>query len=491
MNNFNNLIENFSRHKVLLIGDVMLDRYIHGEVSRVSPEAPIPILRTVRENDVLGGAGNVMANLSTLDVQTEFISVIGQDKTGDDIMRKIEQYGVDTHNIIIDEERPSTLKQRFLAQKQQLLRVDDEQAAAISKSIERKIIDKAAALIGDVKVMVLSDYGKGVFTNHLLKTLIDLANQHNVPVIIDPKQNDYAVYAGASLVTPNKKELSQAANNAAVKSDSDIEQAAKSLLKAHNIQNIMATRSEDGISVIAQNGDAAHYRTQSIEVSDVSGAGDTVVAVTAACLAAGGDYHHAAQLSNAAGAIVVAKLGTATLTRQEILDYLGNASASYLGATEQQQAKNKIDQWQAKGLKVGFTNGCFDILHYGHVNYLARAKEKCDRLVIGLNHDASVKILKGAARPINDENARAAVMSALSSVDMVVLFGATAQEDDNTPCAIIDDLRPDVIMKGGDYKIEDLPEAKVALAYGGQVEIMPLYEGYSTTNIIEKSKENN
>ena len=491
MSNFNDLVGNFNQGNILLVGDIMLDEYVRGDVSRISPEGPIPVLKVLNQDNVLGGAGNVLANLKAIGANATFIGVIGDDSAGQTISEKIRDCGSDTNALIIDKARPTTVKTRFMAQNQQLLRVDNEDGSTISAQIESQILKSAQSHISNANIMVLSDYGKGVLTPSLIRALIKMAQDKNIPVMVDPKGTDYSVYSGATLLTPNKKELSEATNHMPVKTNADVVTAARYLIKEFDIKNVMATRSDDGISVIPHQGDASHYRTKSIAVYDVSGAGDTVVAVTAACLAAGGSFDDAAQISNAAGAIVVAKVGTATLTQKEILNYLGDTdSVQNLGVTDLDRAKDQIRKWQAQGLKVGFTNGCFDILHYGHVNYLAQAKQKCDRLVLGLNHDKSVKILKGDTRPINDEGARASVMAALSSIDMVVYFGAQNPDDDNTPCEIVGFLKPDILMKGGDYTIDQLPEGQVALSYGGQVEIMPLYDGYSTTNIIEKSKQN-
>ncbi|MEM8833395.1 MAG: D-glycero-beta-D-manno-heptose 1-phosphate adenylyltransferase, partial [Pseudomonadota bacterium] len=334
--------------------------------------------------------------------------------------------------------------------------------------------------------LVLSDYGKGLLTPHLIKRLIAIAKKHKVPSLVDPKHKDFTVYKGATFITPNKKELQEAAENMSVSTDADVENAAKFLIKKYGIENVIATRSEDGMSFIPKRGEALHSRTQTIAVYDVSGAGDTVVAVLAASIGAKGGIDNVLSLANKAGAIVVSKPGTAVVTQEELKENL-SVSTQDKKLKPKEDAREQILKWQAEGLKVGFTNGCFDILHHGHVTYLEDAKKKCDRLVVGLNHDQSVRILKGPTRPVNDQEARASVLSALSSVDAVVFFGATKESQDNTPCDIIDFLKPDILMKGGDYTVDDLPEAKVVQSYGGQVEIMPLYEGYSTTNIINKA----
>ncbi|HPF78066.1 MAG TPA: D-glycero-beta-D-manno-heptose-7-phosphate kinase [Alphaproteobacteria bacterium] len=493
MNNFNNLSKEFKNSPVLLIGDIMLDNFVYGSVSRISPEGPIPVLSVLREDTMLGGAGNVFANLNALGCPVQLVAVIGQDAAGRNIIDRIEDMGASGEGLIIDETRPTILKTRYLGQNQQLLRVDREQTSVIAKNIQDKILEHAEKIIGKTKLMILSDYGKGVLSPDLIKKLIHLAKKKKIPVIVDPKGTDFSIYKGASVITPNKKELSAATNNMPVDSDDNIELAAQVLMKQSGVENVVATRSEDGMSVVPKKGTVKHLKTKVQEVYDVSGAGDTVVAVLAACLAAGASLVDAAQFANIAGGLAVAKVGTAIIRHDEILSAIENddnnlSQGRIARIADWDSAKELIRKWQKQGLKVGFTNGCFDIVHYGHVNYLNQARDKCDRLVLGLNHDQSVKILKGENRPINDQMARATVIGALGSVDLVVFFGAEEEGQDNTPCDLVAALKPDILMKGGDYTVDQLPEAKVVLSYGGAVDIMPLYEGYSTTNIIRKSK---
>ncbi|MEM7618065.1 MAG: D-glycero-beta-D-manno-heptose-7-phosphate kinase [Pseudomonadota bacterium] len=489
MNNFNEIAEKFVNSKVLLVGDIMLDEYIKGEVNRISPEGPIPVLRVSSKNNVLGGAGNVFANLCALGCQTQIMSVIGNDEAGKEIENKINALSSDGNLLLKFDDRSTTIKTRLVTSSQQLLRVDAEDNTTIDKLTENHIIESIEEIIDDIDVIILSDYGKEVITERLAYKLIKLANKKKTPIIVDPKGKDYSKYKNATIITPNRKELSESTGGMAVKTDEEILAAGNTLIKECKFDHVLATRSEDGISTISKKGDPIHYPTQSLEVYDVSGAGDTVVAVAAACIVAGEDLSIAAQVANAAGAIVVSKMGTAVVTPAEIAKYFDdkNEKEHVLKATSWEDAKDQIAKWQAKGLQVGFTNGCFDIVHYGHVNYLANAKEKCDRMIVGLNHDKSVKILKGESRPINDENARAAVIAALASTDMVVLFGAETPDQDNTPSEVVGYLQPDIFMKGGDYTLDQLPEGKVVVSYGGKVEIMPLYDGYSTTNIIKKS----
>jgi len=499
MKDLEKIIGQFEGVSVLVIGDIILDTFVYGSVSRISPEGPIPVLAVSREKKMLGGAGNVFSNLQDLGVSAQIISLVGQDREGDHIAQIISDKGGNPSFLIEDAERPTTLKTRYQARSQQLLRVDNEKLLHSNASISKVIIEKYDAAIQNVQAVVISDYGKGMLTPEILAALIQKATAQNIPVIVDPKGRDYRIYKGASVVTPNRKELSEATFDGATDTDDNVEKTARALMKQSGVHAVLATRSEDGMTLV-EGGDAnvTHLPTKALEVFDVSGAGDTVVATVAAVMATGANLKQAATLANIAGGLVVAKVGTATVQPREMLAELKQQSIdpnrqtperSFLAKIlEKDEALTQVQIWKEQGLKVGFTNGCFDILHYGHVNYLNQARAKCDRLVLGLNHDASVKLLKGESRPINDQMARATVIGALGSVDLVVFFGATKAGEDNTPCEIVGYLKPDILMKGGDYSIDDLPEGKVALSYGGTVEIMPLYEGYSTTNTIEKMK---
>lgn len=499
MNDLEKIIGQFADVSVLVIGDIILDTFVYGSVSRISPEGPIPVLAVNREKKMLGGAGNVFSNLADLGVSAHIISLIGNDREGDQVSQIIKDKGGDAASLITDPDRPTTLKTRYQARSQQLLRVDNEELFDSSADISKAILEKFNALINTVQAVVISDYGKGMLTPHILSALIKKASSLNISVIVDPKGRDYSIYKGASVVTPNRKELSDATFESLTDTDENVEKTARALIKQSGVRAVLATRSEDGMTLVEKaHKEVTHLPTKALEVFDVSGAGDTVVATVAAVMATGASLKQSAHLANIAGGLVVAKVGTATVQPRELLaeikqqnlsDKRPAPDKSFLARIlENDEALTQVQIWQEQGLSVGFTNGCFDILHYGHVNYLNQARAKCDRLVLGLNHDASVKILKGETRPINDQMARATVIGALGSVDLVVFFGATKAGEDNTPCEIVGYLKPDVLMKGGDYKVEDLPEAKVALSYGGAVEIMPLYEGYSTTNTIEKMK---
>ncbi len=481
---------------ILVIGDIMLDRFVYGDVERISPESPVPVLSVKRENIMLGGAGNTLSNLAHLGCKGKILSVTGDDDTGAQIANLAQNQGIDIRGLVKSKERPSIVKTRFLAGHQQLLRSDYECAGEISKELSNILLEKLKdALLDKIKVIILSDYGKGVFSQDITKAIIAMANEHKIPVLVDPKGNDYSKYGGADIVTPNKKELLQA-TSLPVNSDEQVVKAAQKLIKTSGIKAVIATRSQDGISVITPD-NVTHIRSAcDIEVFDVSGAGDTVIATIAASIAAGADIVSAASLANIAGSIVVSKVGTAPVRAQELIDalrydddYMSKNRTRNAPILNWDEAREEVLRWKARGLKVGFTNGCFDILHYGHVTYLNDARYKCDRLIIGLNSDYSVRTLKGKSRPVHDENSRAAVLAALGSVDMVVLFGAKEKGQDNTACKLLEILQPDIYFKGGDYTVDQIPEAPTIHRHGGTVDIMPVYEGHSTTNSLKKAIE--
>lgn len=492
---------------ILAVGDIMLDRFVYGDVSRVSPEAPIPVLTIKDENLMLGGVGNVLSNLTGLGAKVHVLAAIGHDVSGQSVRRLLTERGADAKGLVEVADRPTTVKTRYLASHQQLLRADFEKAEPLSPSAESLLLEKAEALMGQVHAIILSDYGKGVLTPKVIAGIIRFANANKIPVLVDPKGKDYSIYKGASVVTPNRKELSEATGLPA-KTDAEVVNAAQTLIYKAGIEAVVATRSQDGMTIVRKAGkgkgydEPVHLRTEALEVFDVSGAGDTVIATLAAALATGAYLITAASIANVAAGLVVAKVGTAPVRRAELLATLDRKNLDLRpretgGAVidtvreapvcSADDAAETVARWKARGLRVGFTNGCFDILHQGHVQYLNRARDHCDRLIVALNADESVRRLKGAERPVNNEDARGAVLGALGAVDMVVLFGRDKAEDDK-PLKLIERLKPDIYFKGGDYKIEQLPEAPLVRGYGGEVSIMPLTEGHSTTATIKKMK---
>lgn len=500
----NGLVKAMENTPVLVIGDVMLDRFVYGQVERISPESPVPVLAVKSEDKMLGGAGNALANLAGLKVQGHIIGLVGDDEEGRAVKAQVKALGFDANDLVVDAARTTIVKTRFLAGHQQLLRTDYERAQNLSEDLQKSILQKAKTLMPKMKMVILSDYGKGMLTPSLIAALMNLAKDHGVKVIVDPKGQDFSIYRGAYAITPNKKELSEATKNSPVAKDEEVQIAAEKLIAECGIEAVIATRSADGMSVIKVGGEAVHLPGADVEVFDVSGAGDTVIATIAAALAAGSDIVQAAKLANLAGSIVVTKVGTAPIRVRELLEMLESDAADALnaagqgpkkggrgepqGALDWAEAAEGVRRWKARGLKVGFTNGCFDILHLGHVAYLNAARLNCDRLVVGLNRDESVALLKGPERPVQDEYSRAVVLNALASVDAVVLFGAAKKGEDNTAIELLELLKPDLYFKGGDYQPEQIPEAPTVQAYGGQVLVMPEYAGHSTTGAIKKIK---
>lgn len=482
---------------VLAVGDIMLDRFVYGSVERISPESPVPVLNIKREDAMLGGAGNALSSLAGLGAACRLVALIGNDSEGAQIRASVAALGVPDTGLLAEEGRPTTVKTRFLAGHQQLLRADFEQKQKLSPAMESAVIAAIEKEIDGAKAVLVSDYGKGLLTPGVLAALMKAAKARGIPVIVDPKGWDYTIYAGAAAVTPNKKELAEATGGMAVGTDEDVIAAAAALMKKADIACVFATRSAEGLSVVRQGHEAetVHFRAKPLEVFDVSGAGDVVIATIAAALAAGADVNEAGDLANIAGAIAVTKVGTTPIRADELIEAIthegdkGLAGAGIVCADHQwEQALEHVRRWRARGLKVGFTNGCFDILHAGHVGYLSQARAACDRLIVALNTDASVRTLKGPDRPIHDEAARAAVLAALSCVDMVVLFGGQEGADDQTATALLQALQPDVYMKGGDYTPEQIPETPVVRAYGGEVKVLSHFEGHSTTGSVHKIK---
>lgn len=492
MSEFFDAPPSLDKAQVLVVGDLMLDHYVYGEARRLAPEGPVPVLAATREDFILGGAGGVVANLAGLNVKTRVLGMVAADAAGGRIRSLLRSLGVDDTTLTAAHDRPSIVKMRFVTGGQMLLRVDHERVAPLDPVAESDLIVRISQVLPGCGAVVLSDYGKGTLTTAVLGAVMATARQAQVPVLVDPKGTDFTIYKGATLITPNAQELA-AATGLPTQTDEQIITAAQILRQTTGIDTVVAKRSEKGMSLITAR-PPVHFPATASQVRGVAGAGDTVIATLAALLAAGMDLVSAVTLANRAAGVVVQKPGTTPLTPDDWSaavsgdDGLGNTRCAAPVYHDWSAARALIDQWRAQGLRVGFTNGCFDILHYGHVNYLNRARARCDRLVVGLNADASITRLKGAGRPVHEELSRAAVMAALGAVDMVAVFGEDPADDDK-PIRVIEALRPDICFKGGDYKVEDLPEAAVVLGYGGAVEIMPLYEGHSTTSAIRKMQK--
>lgn len=474
-------IEAFGHATVLILGDVMLDRYVHGRVDRMSPEAPIPVLAIEWENAMAGGAGNVARNVAGLGARAILIGLIGSDEAGRELGRLLKLTPRVDARLVTDTSRPTTSKTRFVAGRQQLLRADAEQAAV-------PVADGVAALMAEFRralaaadVVVLSDYAKGVLGDQLVTQAIAAARQAGKPIVTDPKSRDFARYRGSSIITPNRSEFA-AASGVQSRDPGAIAAGARRLIQAAGIEAILVTRGEDGMSLIAGDGDALDLATEAREVFDVSGAGDTVVAVLAVARAAGADWAEAARLANTAAGIAVAKAGTAVVYPTELSRQLHATEVMSTDAkiVTLDEAIERVNLWRARRERVGFTNGCFDLIHPGHISLISQARAACERLIVGLNSDASVRRLKGETRPVQNETARAIVLASLANVDLVVVFG------EDTPIELIKGIRPDVLVKGADYTVDKVVGSDVVRAYGGRVVLAELVAGQSTTRTVAR-----
>ncbi|MCB1972031.1 MAG: D-glycero-beta-D-manno-heptose-7-phosphate kinase [Geminicoccaceae bacterium] len=475
-------LDRFRNLKVLVYGDFILDRYVDGVIERISPEAPVPVLHGSAEKITLGGAGNVVANVIALGGTAIPVAVLGNDLAGKAVTGLLAELGAYTGAIAVSAERMTSSKSRFRALAQQLLRFDEERIAPLSAADRATAVASFRERLVEADVVILSDYGKGSLLDGVPATLIAACREAGKLVVVDPKGRDYTRYSGATAVSPNRKELGEA-TDLPVTSDEEVEAAARALIASCGLDFVLATRSEKGMSVVDA-GTATHIRAQAREVFDVSGAGDTVVATFALALASGLDRSAAASMANAAAGIVVAKRGTATVGREELVAALFKGQPvthSARSVVDRATAAGIVSAWKHEGLSVAFTNGCFDILHVGHVSLMQQARATADRLVLGLNSDASVRRLKGSSRPVNNERDRAFLLAAMAAVDLVVVF------DEDTPLALIEALRPDVLVKGADYTVETVVGADVVMGYGGRVVLADLMAGKSTTNIIKQS----
>lgn len=477
-------LPDFDPIRVLCIGDVMLDRFVQGSVKRISPESPVPIIQMGATENVPGGAANVGRNVAALGGRCTLIGAVGADPVGRELSELLAGGRIEPV-MIADAERPTIEKIRFVAQGQHLLRADREEPGDISAAAGRDIVIEVANRIADHQVLVLSDYAKGVLTDAVIAGAIGIASAAGVPVVVDPKSARLSRYAGATVVTPNAKEAALA-TGIEIDSDEAAVTAGRVAIEAAAIESILLTRSEHGMTLVGRGGSVAHLPASAREVFDVVGAGDTVVATLALALGAGMALAEAARIANAAAGVVVGKRGTATLTRSELVDELARlsrigVSSSEMKVTPADRLVSLRRQWERDGLTVGFTNGCFDILHIGHVGILEFARSQCDRLIVGVNSDASVARLKGPTRPINREEDRAQILGAFGFVDAVVVF------DEDTPYGLIERLQPDVLVKGADYSIEQVVGHDIVQKRGGKVVTFDLVPGRSTSNIIARA----
>jgi D-beta-D-heptose 7-phosphate kinase/D-beta-D-heptose 1-phosphate adenosyltransferase len=463
--------------KILVVGDLMIDHYLWGSCNRISPEAPVQVVDIQKETKVLGGAGNVINNLRALDVQVSVMSVIGDDDVANELIDMLNSIDIE-HNLIIEKGRLTSKKSRIMASRAQVVRYDSETKQDISQNSQKYLIDTFKQKISDFDIVLFSDYGKGVLCDKLSQSLISIAKQNNKKVLVDPKGSDYSKYNGAYLLTPNKKEAS-IATNIDIKDEKSLIQALKKLKQIANLEISMITLSEDGIAIYD---DTLTIRpTVSKEVYDVTGAGDTVLASLGYCLSNQYDIVSAIEFANLAAGVVVGKLGSATATMHEIEEYKSSLHKSSIDShiKTKEQLSSIMQRLKKQNKKVVFTNGCFDILHRGHVSYLDVAKSYGDILILGLNSDNSVKRLKGQNRPINNQDDRAFILAALESVDYVVIF------DEDTPYDLIKLVEPDILVKGADYEGKDVVGSNIAK----EVRLVKFIDGKSTTKTIEKINE--
>jgi D-beta-D-heptose 7-phosphate kinase / D-beta-D-heptose 1-phosphate adenosyltransferase len=468
--------------RVLCVGDVMLDRFVYGVVSRISPEAPVPVLKQTRAASMPGGAANVARNLASLGLQAVVAGAIGQDEAGAELsVRLRETPGISAHMVVL-QHRPTTLKTRLIAGGQQLLRLDAEDLGEPDLVAEAAIIAVIKDVAPSVSAILISDYAKGLITPSVIAAILEAAAAHTLPVIADPKGADFARYGAVDILKPNASELA-AAMGLPTGTHAEVEHALSAAQRSLPARSIIVTRAAQGMSYVCAGGEPGHVTGQAREVFDVSGAGDTSLAALAAAIVAGASLEEAVNVAILASGIAVGKSGTATVSALELLDALEVPQrASSAGVLSADAMVGQIERWREGGLRIGFTNGVFDILHPGHVRVLEESRRHCDRLIVGLNSDASVKRLKGPQRPVNDAASRAQVLCGLSAVNGVVIF------DDETPLSLITALKPDVLIKGGDYTRETIVGAGLVEARGGEVVVVPLVPGQSTTSIIARSR---
>lgn len=464
--------------RLLVIGDLMIDQYLWGSCERISPEAPVQVVNVDRESKVLGGAGNVVNNLKKLGAQVDVLSVVGDGETSNELRSLLSDIEVDTKYLITQENRKSSKKTRIIASQQQVVRYDSESSNDIDLESQDNLIKTFNKIINNYEIILLSDYGKGVLTNQLTKSLISTAKNYNKRILVDPKGIDYLKYRGAHLLTPNKKEAS-IATKINIEDDTSLTNALIKLKSMCELDISIITLSEDGIAIY--DGDLRTHPTIAKEVFDVTGAGDTVLASLGFALACGYNIDESVAFSNLAGGVVVGKIGSATTTISEIIEYESSLNKS----SSDKHIKTRIEiakltkKLKAHGKKIVFTNGCFDLIHAGHINYLESAKNFGDILILGLNSDQSVSSLKGKGRPINSQEDRAYIMAALEVVDYVVIF------DEDTPYELIKSIEPHILVKGGDYKGKEV----VGQDLVDELKLVDFIDGKSSTKIIEKIKQ--
>lgn len=471
------LIKRVKPASILVAGDVMVDEYVVGDVERISPESPVPVLVAKERLRRLGGAGNVVRNLVSMGATVALFATVGSDNAGQWFKKHCYELGVDTFWLKTDNLRPTTMKTRVVARNQQIVRIDEENTGTISKEIEKKVIDEIKSVLPQVKAVVISDYGKGFLTPGILRTLMEQARLENIPVFVDPKGMDFTKYKGATYVTPNVKEAS-VASGVDIHDKDSMGLAGKTLLSQTDAEAIVITRGREGISVISKSS-IEHFSVKPVEIVDVTGAGDTVISTLALAVASGLSVHEGIELANLAASLVVARFGAATVTLDEMIDSLKTDAhrRKILATSELDQA---LRHHRIQGQVIVFTNGCYDLFHAGHLELLRKAASCGNVLVVGVNSDKSVKRIKGQQRPIVPETERLAIIGALNFVDYVIAF------DEDTPLNLIREIKPDVLVKGEDWKGKTVIGEEIVLEKGGRLEFVKLLPGVSTTELINR-----
>jgi len=487
MFDFDPLARQMTQQTVLCIGDLMLDEFVYGEVSRVSPEAPAPVIAARRSELNVGGAGNVARNVAALGASCIFIGMIGRDPAADILLGEFARAGLIEPRLIVDPDRPTTRKVRFVSEhfSTHMLRADWEVATAAPPAVESAMIAAIDEAVPRATIVLLSDYAKGVLTERVLRHTIERASAAGKPVIVDPKNANFATYRGASILTPNRKEFVEATRCRSERAE-DIRLAASEAIELAQCAAILITQSEHGMTLVQRGGAMHHIPAYPAKVRDVSGAGDTVAATLAVTLAAGASEVTAVRMASAAAAVAVGKRGTATVSMDELRKKIlppASLTAEEKIVSAPAELEARLADWRQEGLRVGFTNGCFDILHPGHVHVLTQARAACDRLVVGLNSDASVRRLKGPERPVQNQTARAEVLAALEAVDLVAIF------EDDTPLRLIEHVVPSVLVKGGDYTREQVVGHEFVTAHGGTVMLIDIVPGHSTTSLVNRARQ--
>lgn len=475
-------LNNFHSAQVLVLGDVMLDRFVYGTVERISPEAPIPVLKVGKSQDMPGGAANVARNIVALGARVILFGVVGDDAAAHDLRTQLAVSPALRTHLVTDDSRPTSVKLRYVADGQQVMRADSESRTPITAAVAGRLLEAFSQAVAEADLLVLSDYAKGVLSDAVIRAAIDAARALNKTVIVDPKSKEFTKYRGATLITPNRLELAQACGEAC-DTDEEVIVGARRILKQEICDVLVVTRGKDGMSVVGRDGTAMHLPTAARQVFDVSGAGDTAVAALALSLVGGANFVDAAALANVAAGIAVGKRGTATVTTTEILRILvpADGRTDPLKIFARDSVLDWVRDWREQGLKIAFTNGCFDLLHPGHISLLDQASRTADRLVVGLNSDSSIRRLKGPSRPVLGEIARATVLAALKFVDAVVIFSQ------DTPLELIETLQPDVLVKGADYTVDTVVGADLVVKRGGRVVLADLLAGHSTTESVKRA----